>query len=124
MTKEQKKVLEFHQAFEILINKEPTIADLDTRKLRIKLVSEELSELRDALLGNDIVETADALGDLLYVVYGAGVSLGIDLEPIFNEIHRSNMTKIGGHKRSDGKWVKPKNYEPANLESIITEQRQ
>ena len=122
MTKEQEKVREFHQVFEILINTEPTIADLDTRNLRRKLIAEELYELRDAFLANDIVKTADALGDLLYVVYGAGVALGIDLEPIFNEIHRSNMTKVGGHKRADGKWIKPDSYEVANLEPIILEQ--
>jgi predicted HAD superfamily Cof-like phosphohydrolase len=52
-------------------------------------------------------------------VYGAAVSYGIDMEPVFNEVHRSNMSKVGGHKREDGKWVKPATYSKACLEPII-----
>ena len=67
---------------------------------------------------------AKELADLLYVVYGTAVSVGIDMEPVFREVHRSNMSKVGGHKRADGKWVKPPTYSPADIESIVDEQRE
>ena len=59
----------------------------------------------------------------LYVVYGTAVSYGIDMAPVFREVHRSNMSKIGGYKRGDGKWVKPTTYSPAAVEPILAEQR-
>jgi predicted HAD superfamily Cof-like phosphohydrolase len=59
------------------------------------------------------------LGDLLYVVYGAGVTCGIDLEQVFEEIHRSNMSKVGGYKNAIGKFVKPSTYSPADLRPIL-----
>jgi len=62
---------------------------------------------------------AKELADLLYVVYGTAVSCGIDMEPVFREVHRSNMSKVGGHKRADGKWVRPATYSPARLEPIL-----
>jgi len=123
MHKAQEQVKEFHKAFDILIADRPEVPDLDTTKLRLSLIEEELGELRVAMyLEDDLVGIADAIGDLLYVVYGTAVSCGIDMEPIFDEIHRSNMTKVGGHKREDGRWVKPDTYEPAQLEPIIESQ--
>jgi predicted HAD superfamily Cof-like phosphohydrolase len=65
---------------------------------------------------------AKELADLLYVVYGTAVSLGIDMEPVFKEVHRSNMSKVGGYKREDGKWVKPPTYSPADILPIIKNQ--
>ncbi|MEC4681184.1 MAG: hypothetical protein VST67_10880, partial [Nitrospirota bacterium] len=70
----------------------------------------------------DLPAMAKELADLLYVVYGTAVSLGIDLEPVFKEVHRSNMSKVGGYKREDGKWVKPPTYSPASLEDILETQ--
>ncbi len=123
MNLEQKMVLRFHQTFGILVNKKPTIIPDETVKLREDLILEELDELVvNSLFNPDLTDIADALGDLLYVVYGTAVSFGIDMEPIFKEIHRSNMTKVGGYKRKDGKWIKPDTYEPANLSPIIAEQ--
>lgn len=66
---------------------------------------------------------AKELADLLYVVYGTAVSCGIDLEPIFREVHRSNMSKVGGHRRADGKWVKPLTYSPAVIEPLLAAQQ-
>ncbi len=62
------------------------------------------------------------MADLLYVVYGTAVSYGIDMDPVFREVHRSNMSKVGGYKREDGKWVKPATYSPARIEPIVAEQ--
>ena len=124
MNKEQKMVTEFHEAFNITINKYPAIPTLQDRALRQALIAEELEELETAMLNGSITESADALADLLYVVYGTAVSFGLDIEPIFAEVHRSNMTKIGGHKRADGKWVKPDTYSPAKLQPIINSQKE
>jgi predicted HAD superfamily Cof-like phosphohydrolase len=71
-------------------------------KLRYDLIEEELLELQDATRDHDIVAVADALTDLLYVVYGAGHSYGIDLDRCFREVHRSNMSKLG----KDGKPIR------------------
>ena len=65
---------------------------------------------------------AKEMADLLYVVYGTAVSYGIDMEPVFREVHRSNLSKVGGYKRADGKWVKPPTYSPADIQPIIEAQ--
>ena len=101
---------------------EPTESTDDVRRLRHALIREELEEYWSA---RDIVEIADAIGDMLYVVLGAAVSHGLDIEPIFEEIHRSNMTKfIDGHMDEAGKWIKGPSYSPANLGTIIERMRQ
>ena len=122
MTNEQRMVAEFHQAFQIVTASTPTLPDEHTRVLRETLIREESKELEEAFEQGDLAAIAKELADLLYVVYGTAVSCGIDMEPVFREVHRSNMTKVGGHKRSDGKWVKPADYSPAALESILTSQ--
>lgn len=97
--------------------------DDKTMELRYALIDEELTELREAMTNEDLVEIADALGDLLYVIYGAGHAYGIDLDKVFAEIHRSNMTKLGPDgkaiRREDGKVMKPATYTPPNLVPII-----
>jgi predicted HAD superfamily Cof-like phosphohydrolase len=82
---------------------------------RLKLIREETDELEDALEHEELEESLDGIADLLYVVLGTAVEMGVDIEPIFREVHRSNMTKIGGHKREDGKWIKPKEYNPVDF---------
>ena len=68
-------------------------------------------------------EVADALTDLLYVVYGAGHAFGIDLDECFQEVHESNMSKLGENgraiKREDGKVLKPDTYFPPDLKSVL-----
>lgn len=122
MTDEQRMVSEFHRAFDVLIATGPTAPDEATRLLRIRLIQEEFDELQAALGEQDLAAVAKELADLLYVVYGTAVSCGIDLDPVFREVHRSNMTKVGGHKRADGKWVKPPGYSPARIEPILAAQ--
>lgn len=122
MMYEQICVEDFHKEFNININTVPCIPDEKDQVLRVKLIQEELTELAEAFKNNDVVEVADALGDLMYVVLGAAVTCGINIEPIFMEIHRSNMTKKGGYKNEDGKWVKPTTYEPAKLLPILERQ--
>ena len=122
MNDAQQMVLEFHQQFDIHIAAQPTIPDESTQKLRARLIQEEFDELQEAMKSKDLPNIAKELSDLLYVVFGTAVSCGIDMEPVFKEVHRSNMSKVGGHKREDGKWVKPSTYSRANLEPIIARQ--
>lgn len=119
MNAEQAKVAAFHQAFAIHSEATPRLPDAATRALRLSLIREEADELAAALAKDDLVETADALADLLYVVYGTALACGIDMTPVFDEVHRSNMTKVGGHKRADGKWVKPAHYSPARIAPLL-----
>jgi predicted HAD superfamily Cof-like phosphohydrolase len=122
MTDEQRMVEEFHRTFDIAVASAPTVPDPVTHVLRVRLIQEECEEVRQALEQHDLVAIAKELADLLYVVYGTAVSCGIDLEPVFREVHRSNMSKINGHKRADGKWVKPPDYSPARIQPILDEQ--
>ena len=124
MNKEQQMVAEFHRTFDILVGREPGAPDSNTVRLREGLIQEEFDELKEAFEKADESAIAKELADLLYVVYGTAVSCGIDMEPVFQEVHRSNMTKVGGHKRDDGKWIKPSTYSPASLEPILEAQHQ
>ena len=78
--------------------------------------------MKEALASDDLPSIAKEMADLLYVVYGTAVSYGIEMQPVFREVHRSNMSKVGGYKREDGKWVKPATYSPACIEPILAEQ--
>ena len=69
--------------------------------LRISLINEELEEFKEAIRNNDLKEAADALTDILYVTYGAGHAFGINLDKCFDEVQRSNMSKLG----EDGKPI-------------------
>ncbi len=123
MTDEQTMVEEFHQKFEILIQTAPADLTTETKQLRLRLIQEEFDELKESMAGEDLASVAKEMADLLYVIYGTAVSYGIDMKPVFQEVHRSNLSKIGGHKRADGKWVKPPTYSPARLEPILDAQR-
>jgi predicted HAD superfamily Cof-like phosphohydrolase len=115
-------VQEFHNQFDIHIAATPSAPDESTQILRNRLIQEEFDEFQEAMQSKDLTAMAKELADLLYVVYGTAVSLGIDMEPVFKEVHRSNMSKVGGYKREDGKWVKPPTYSPASLDAIISTQ--
>ena len=123
MYEAQKMVLEFHKEFDIHIAETPSIPDEKTQALRVRLIQEEFDELKEAFKKNDLPHIAKELADLLYVVYGTAISYGIDMEPVFQEVQRSNMSKVGGYKREDGKWVKPATYSPANIAPILALQR-
>ena len=103
MADEQGMVEAFHRNFDIVVNPVPTVADGRTRELRVRLIQEEFDELKEALASDDLSSIAKEMADLLYVVYGTAVSYGIEMQPVFREVHRSNMSKVGGYKREDGK---------------------
>ena len=127
MIKEELKHVEnFHNAFGLGVAKKPTI-DLskETVKLRFNLMKEENEEYFEAARKNDIVEVADALGDMLYILCGTIITHGFQnkIEEVFDEIQKSNMSKLGKDGkpiyRSDGKVMKGPNYFKPNIRAIL-----
>ena len=137
-----RQVREFHRAMGQPTASAPCALDVERVRLRLSLIIEEVTELAaalgsdgtvlslleatQALLAHDdfseplnLVAAADAMGDTQYVVAGTAVEMGIALEAVTDEIHRSNMTKAGGEVRADGKVLKGKNYKPPRLEPIL-----
>ena len=122
MMEPQDMVAEFHRKFDIAIGDRPSIPAEATRQLRVRLIQEEFAELQEAMAAQDLPAVAKELADLLYVVYGTAVSYGVDMDPVFREVHRSNLSKVGGYKREDGKWVKPPTYSPADVKPLLARQ--
>lgn len=94
-----------------------------TRRLCVSLIVEEYAELINAMVAEDIVEVADGIADLLYVTLYTANCYGLNMEPIFAEVQRSNMTKKGGSIRSDGKQLKGASYSPPNIKSMVEAQK-
>ena len=117
------KVGDFMEAFGQEVLYIPTMPDFNLSALRLDLIEEEVQELRDGLANKSMLEIADALTDILYVVYGAGHAFGIDLDDCFNEVHSSNMTKLGADGRplyrDDGKVMKGPNYREPDLTPFV-----
>ncbi|MGO1597624.1 MAG: hypothetical protein ACTHZ1_13740 [Sphingobacterium sp.] len=88
-------VSEFHQTFQHPILEKPTIPSANRCELRVSLIAEELRELQEAIENRDMVEIADALCDIQYVLSGAILEFGLKdkFAPLFNEVQRSNMSK-------------------------------
>jgi predicted HAD superfamily Cof-like phosphohydrolase len=121
------KVKEFMIQFNQKIEKYPSLVDHNTAMLRLNLIYEEYTELEDAVTEKDLTGIADALTDILYVTYGTGLAYGIDLDKCFEEVHRSNMSKLGldGKPiyREDGKVLKGINYTQPDLKSVLDKQK-
>ena len=94
-----------------------------TVKLRYNLIKEELEEFEQALQDKNLTEVADSLTDILYVTYGAGLAFGIDLDKCFDEVQKSNMSKLGADGKpiynKDGKVMKGPKYFKPNLSKFI-----
>lgn len=128
MTHTLKGVQEFHEAFDLPVKEQPDINDPKTNRLRINLLAEELEELQEALADGDIVEVLDALTDLQYVLDGAYLSFGLHhvKHAAFDEVHRSNMSKLGAdgkpiRRPEDGKVLKGPDYFKPDLSQFIDE---
>ena len=120
------KVKEFMVTFGQEVQEYPNLPpDSRVVDLRLDLINEEVGELCVAVEYNDMIEIADALADILYVTYGMGAALGIDLDKCFEEVQRSNMSKLGEDGkpmyREDGKVLKGPNYSPPDLTSVLNE---
>jgi len=116
----------FHKAFSLGMEESPT-SELTKEKnlLRFNLMKEENEEYLEAANNNDLVEVADALGDMLYILCGTIIEHGMQhkIEEVFNEIQRSNMSKLGADGkpifREDGKVLKGPNYFRPNIKEIL-----
>ena len=117
------KVGNFMNAFGQEIKDTPEFPNAKIVELRDKLIAEEFDEYREAIESRDMVAVADALTDLLYVIYGAGHSYGLNLDVAFNIVHASNMSKLGPDGtpiyREDGKVKKGPDYFEPDLSVIF-----
>jgi predicted HAD superfamily Cof-like phosphohydrolase len=126
MQKQLKAVQLFHETYGLGVSNELK-ADLGHLKneLRFNLMKEENEEYLEAVQNNDIVEVADALGDMLYILCGTILEHGLQhkIEEVFDEIQRSNMSKLGADGkpiyREDGKVMKGPNYFKPSFETIL-----
>ena len=108
------KVRIFMKTFGQEVKTNPSLSTNKINDLRISLINEELDEFREAIKNDNIKEVADALTDILYVTYGAGHAFGIDLDKCFDEVQRSNMSKLDKDGKpiynEHGKVMKGPNY--------------
>ena len=119
-------VKKFHEVYKLDYKLSP-IAKIDneTIKLRFNLMAEENQEYLEAANNNDLVEVADALGDMLYILCGTIIEHGMQnkIEEVFDEIQRSNMSKLDENGdpiyRDDGKVMKGPNYFKPNISKIL-----
>jgi predicted HAD superfamily Cof-like phosphohydrolase len=120
------KVKEFHQVFSLDYKEIPT-ANIDSRivELRHRLMQEENDEYLEACRNNDLTQIADALGDKMYILFGTIIAHGLQykIEEVFDEIHRSNMSKLDENGepiyREDGKILKSKNYFLPDIDRVL-----
>jgi predicted HAD superfamily Cof-like phosphohydrolase len=126
MIKQLNAVKEFHTAFEIGYSESPKANLGETKNvLRYNLMKEENEEYLEAVQNNDLIEIADALGDMLYILCGTIIEHGLQdkIEAVFDEIQRSNMSKLGSDGRpiyrEDGKVMKGPNYFKPDFSKII-----
>lgn len=126
MQKQLNAVKDFHEAFGLGVSYMPK-GDLgeQVNMLRFNLMKEENEEYLEAVQNNDLTEIADALGDMLYILCGTILEHGLQhkIEEVFDEIQRSNMSKLGENGkpiyREDGKVMKGPNYFKPNFEEIL-----
>ena len=120
----QAKVKEFHETYGLNDPDSPQIPNAAVRRLRMRLIFEEAREFHEASEQGDLPAALKELSDLLYVVLGAANAYGVDIEPFFDEVHRSNMTKRwpdgSVRKDMDGKVLKPPTYSPADTASLLS----
>ncbi len=126
MEKQLNAVKKFHEIYQLGYQNTPKAKiGLDKIKLRYELLKEENEEYLEAAHNGDLVEVADALGDLLYILCGTIIEHGLQhkIEEVFEEIQRSNMSKLDENGkpiyREDGKVLKGPNYFKPNIKAIL-----
>jgi len=117
------KVGKFMKTFGQEVKNKPGLSSEKINNLRIGLINEELEEFKEAIKNNDLKEAIDALTDILYVTYGAGHAFGVNLDECFDEVQRSNMSKLGEDGKpiynEAGKVMKGPNYFKPDLSKFI-----
>ena len=121
-------VEEFHKTYQLLVHQKPTVEVPDSiKELRYELMKEENEEYLEAVRNNDLIEVADALGDMLYILCGTIITHGMQhkISEVFEEIQRSNMSKLGSDGkpiyREDGKVMKGPNYFRPDIGKILAD---
>lgn len=117
------KLKEFHKAFDLLNQDTPQFPSDEQRKLRMKLLQEEFHEYLESEFDNDLINIGKELADIVYIALGTAVAYGIPMDEIFDEVHRSNMDKLGPdgkvRRREDGKVLKPEGWKPPNINQFF-----
>ena len=117
------KVGLFMKTFGQEVKNKPSLSSEKINNLRISLINEELEELKQAMKNNDLKEVVDALTDILYVTYGAGHAFGVNLDKCFDEVQKSNMSKLGEDGKpiynEAGKVMKGPNYFKPDLSKFL-----
>lgn len=130
MKKQLQQLWNFQESYNSTRNLKPTLLDPTESMLRYELGKEELLEYLEACNNDDLVEITDALVDQLYILLGTMVAHGLQdiIEDVFDEVHRSNMSKLGEDGkpiyREDGKVLKGPNFTPPNIEQFLTKNAQ
>ena len=118
-----RKVGLFMKTFGQEVKTKPSFSSEKINNLRVSLINEELEELKEAIKNEDLKETVDALTDILYVTYGAGHAFGVDLDKCFEEVQKSNMSKLGEDGKpiynESGKVMKGPNYFKPDLSKFL-----
>ncbi|MBM7846128.1 hypothetical protein [Herpetosiphon giganteus] len=112
----------FHEAIGMELPDSPQLPSVAVQVLRQTLLQEEYTELQAALAAGDLVAIAQEAADLLYVTYGLCLAYGIELNPVFAEVHRANLAKTTGPRRADGKQLKPADWQPPDVASVLVQQ--
>lgn len=120
MRTEQSQVRAFHTKVGQLVRKRPTVPDDAVRHARADLVREEYEEFDEALRHGDLVDIAQEGVDVIYIVLGAFVECGLDIQPFWDAIHKANMKKVKGRT---AKAVKPKGWRAPDLGALLEEQQ-
>ena len=149
MNQWQRDVRQFHITFKQPAPEQPTFLTAHQRMLRCRLLLEETMEYIKACgfrLGHidqggrtmmilaedptaqiDPIEQIDGLVDVIYIALGSAIMMGLDLQPFWEEVHGSNMRKVGAdgkaHVREDGKILKPEGWEPPNIGKVFLQER-
>lgn len=117
------KVKQFHQFYGQPTSTEPHLLDEERLEFRKKLIQEEYEEFLEAVEDGDLVNAFKELADLIYVVEGTAVEMGGDLDAVFNEVHESNMSKLGADGkpvyREDGKVLKGPDYFEPDIATVL-----
>lgn len=121
MTEEQRLVRAFHERFFRDNRPTPGLPDGALLDLRTRLLAEETGEFAEAARSRDLVAMIDALADVLYVILGTANVLGVDLEPMFKEVHRSNMTKRPPCEVAS-KAIKGRDWSPPDIRGELLRQ--
>jgi predicted HAD superfamily Cof-like phosphohydrolase len=109
----------FHVKFGVIVADVPEFPNETVVDLRKRLVEEEFMELWDAVAARNMVAVADGIADLIYVSIGMALSFGIPLAEVWTEVQRTNMLKVGGATRADGKILKPIGWQPPDIQGIL-----